>query len=69
MWKSGENMNVNVTIVKTITIPIPDEIADICDYVEKKTGLRCGSATDYAEEKPTIAYIVEQNGCIPYFEW
>lgn len=66
-------MNVNVTIVKEITIPIPDEITDdadkICDYVEEKTGLRCGSGADYAEEKPTIANIVAQNGYIPYFEW
>lgn len=66
-------MNVNVTIVKEITIAIPDEITDdcekICDYVEEKTGLHCGSGVDYANEKPTISNIVAQNAYIPYFEW
>ena len=73
-------MKVNVTIVKEIAIEIPDEMCKcgeplcdycdkVCDYVEKKTGLRCGSNEDYADEKPTIASITAQHGYIPFFEW
>lgn len=66
-------MKVNVRIVKEIAIEIPNEINndanEICNYVEQKTGLRCGSGADYADEKPTITSIAAQHGYTSYFEW